>query len=462
MLFTDFNYGRLSELFKEIIYRVGFTNKDFSYPNDENRPRVGFSSSISDSFELNSIKVLKFHIKNMKGFKDVKANIKFFFYGECGKKLKNVNIAMKNYVNEKIELHYVDKTVQCSIEDYNEVDEMKGFFPLVSCLYHNWVGTAFHTQYKVKISSYPYFQNHFICRKLLQIDHDSVDIGFKNDLIDPSELKEKIKNKAKHKITLHGSEIKCDGIKINTKTSFDFLNKEYILNSKEPIMRYSNEKFEFYHGQLILEYNEVTNIQVDKKDILEVTIMKDDKNKEIPVVYLNNYYKEKDKIKNVFKKNNTSVEYVGNKHEMADLTDVTCSYTTFGKPYILQTKVIHYNNIINQSDDVGNKILDLIIISVGVAALIIIRIILVITFRIIKGRKKVRLLSKASSACDASSMSERRSSKLSKSSMASKSGSKLLSSRSESRVKSSMSLSSADKRKNNRSKTRCKISGFTG
>uniref|UniRef100_A0A0N5C411 ZP domain-containing protein n=1 Tax=Strongyloides papillosus TaxID=174720 RepID=A0A0N5C411_STREA len=644
----------------------------------------------------------------MKGLEEIKANIKFFFCDKGGKKLNNVHITLKNYVSEKVGLHFVDNSVQCSIEacriglylkhhkkitsenvkdlkhiDHsyyvvivpdeehkglyytgldNEVDEMKGFFPLVPCPYHNWVGTAFLTQYKVResiinngqlikdnedsnilipafrISSEPYFQNHFVCGKLLQIDHDPVDIGFKIDLIDPSGLKEKIKNKAKHKITLHGNEIKCDGNKINTKTSFGFLDKEYILNSKESLMTYFNEKFEFYHGQLILEYDEVTNIQqqkyflslfkqdseivkhspkcygyiddlkqtfeftfrIDKKDILDVTIMKDDKNNEVPVVYLNDYYKEKGKIsvecyvvksgdkdknfngyynkayktklqrvvqqelkhndqpevneliissendklfgiyicqlecngcnkndyvkdrnilllpstlfnvssdikvysdsknylscrlnidkfgqlksmsiiykgkskieydairntpEDVFKKNDTSVEYVGNKYEMADLTYVTCSYTAFGKPYILQTKVMHYNELRSQSDDVGNKILVPIIISVGVGVFIIIGIILLITFRIIKRRKKVKLLSMASSASDASSMSGSRFSKLSRSSMASQSRSKFSSSRSGSRAKSSMSLSNTDKRKNNRPKTRSKVSGFAG
>uniref|UniRef100_A0A0K0EMH7 Uncharacterized protein n=1 Tax=Strongyloides stercoralis TaxID=6248 RepID=A0A0K0EMH7_STRER len=186
----------------------------------------------------------------------------------------------------------------------------------------------------------------------------------------------------------------------------------------------------------------------DSKDILSCPL---EVNNVGELRYMNVLYKGQTKISydvvkdspaDIFKKNETSINYTGNKHKLTDGTIVECNYTAFNSPYMLQKKVIQYNELRDQKDHVGSKILVPIIIAVGVAIFVIIIIIILVTLRIIKRRKKIKLLSQATSASGASSMSK---SEFTRSSMTKSS------STSKTKRKPKKSKSSASKSKNSKS-----------
>ncbi|CEF64889.1 Hypothetical protein SRAE_1000314200 [Strongyloides ratti] len=215
----------------------------------------------------------------------------------------------------------------------------------------------------------------------------------------------------------------------------------------------------------IFEATTNTKIYTDSKEYL-VCDLKVNNFGELKFMHIQYRGKEKisyDVVRNIpedgFKNNKSAIIYVGNKYKFTDGTTVECNYTAFDRPYMYQKKVMQYNDLRNQIDQVGNKILVPIIAGVGAAVFIIILVIVLVTFRIIKRRKKIKLLSKATSASGASSMSK---SEFTRSTM-SRSLSKSRGTRSKysnSNSKSNKSNSSTYKTKGSKSKS--KTGSFVG
>uniref|UniRef100_A0A0N4ZZ98 Glyco_hydro_38C domain-containing protein n=1 Tax=Parastrongyloides trichosuri TaxID=131310 RepID=A0A0N4ZZ98_PARTI len=134
-----------------------------------------------------------------------------------------------------------------------------------------------------------------------------------------------------------------------------------------------------------------------------VAILKDNKKIEYDVIT--------NKPEGFFDVNKTHIILKKDKFEMENKINIMCDYDAFNYPYMEYTKVMSFEP---PKGPPTNDIMIPIILGIGGSVLLLIVIVVLISLRIVKRRRKIKLLSQASSAVGASSMSE---SKFSKSSV---------------------------------------------